>query len=321
MKTCLIYGHNGLDLDVTFNLVSFYKKIGFKTVFSENLVDADLLVVIRAVDKPIDLSNFQFSLIHVFDYGGWGYDKFVTSINPVISYIFTTSETTREHLINDFNFPEEHLFVALPPVETSLWLAKERKVKFDFVHVGNFKKIEDGDLIRPQFIAAIQKFKANVWGLGWNLDNKDKYHGKSGLFEVSDIYAQAKFALGLMYPFQRNVTFSGRFWHAPLNGCYLISEAGLYSQKVPGIIETNYTIDDIKAKIQFTQSKTELQSLAIRFWDERYLDVKLIVLETIKTNVFVKRSPTLKGLIIFYKLKGNNYLRFLYQKFKLYKIL
>ncbi len=56
MKTCLIYGHGGLDLDVTFNLLYFYKRLGFKTYFSEKLYDADLLVVVRAINKVLDLT-------------------------------------------------------------------------------------------------------------------------------------------------------------------------------------------------------------------------------------------------------------------------
>ena len=168
--------------------------------------------------------------MHVYDYGGWGYDSFVNSVDHKKTYIFSTSEKTKERLIKNLGFPQEHIFIALPPVETSLWIAKKTRIKYDFVHIGNYKNIEDDDNVRKSFLDCMLQLKVDVWGLGWINNEKGKYHGKVGLFKVSDIYSSSKYALGLMYPFQRNVTFSGRFWHAPLNGCYLFTEPGLYTK-------------------------------------------------------------------------------------------
>jgi hypothetical protein len=124
MKTCLIYGHNGLDLDVVFYIRSFYRKLGFKVFFSDKLCDADLLVVVRAVDKPINIKPYNFLQVHVFDYGGWDYDAFINSINHNITYIFCTSELKRKRLINLLNFPTSHTYIALPPVDINIWSKK-----------------------------------------------------------------------------------------------------------------------------------------------------------------------------------------------------
>ena len=294
MKTCLIYGHNGLDLDVTMNLRSFYKSLGFKVFFSDRLYKADLLVVLRAVDKSINLEPFNFSVIHIFDYGGWDYDNFITSIDYTKTYIYCTSSSKRIKIIETTGFPEQQIFVTLPPVDIDLWTSKAKSKIFDFIHIGNFKPYTDDDLIRSKFINAVHQFKANIWGLGWTLKNLSKglYHGKLGLFNVSKVYSKAKFSFGLMYPFQRNVTFSGRFWHAPLNGCYVFSEIGYYTNIMPGVIETDYSIEDIKSKIVVTEDILLLKQKAVIFWTNQNIQTKVVImpsLERIKTNInFIK---------------------------------
>jgi hypothetical protein len=274
MKICLIFGHDGgLDLDITLNLVSFYKKLGFKTIYSTKLYNADLLVVLRAIDKSIDLSTYYYQMIHVFDYVGWDYDRFLASIDHQITYIFCTAEKKRQSIIEKCRFPENHIFVVFPPVETSLWIAKEQNRKYDFVHIGNhkFSVSTDSDPVKAKFDKILQTLNVDVWGRRWNdIVKKELCHGEIELFNVPKIYAQSKIALGLMYPFQRDVTYSGRFWLAPLNGCFLISEQGLYTREIPGIIESNYTFLDIKNKINAELDKTELKEVAKKYWDKQY---------------------------------------------------
>jgi hypothetical protein len=321
MKTCLIYGHNGLDLDVTFNLVAFYKKLGFKTFFSGKLYDANLLVVVRAVDKPIDLSVFHYSLIHVFDYGGWNYDGFVNSIDHNKCYIFCTAESKRKRIIEQLHFPKDHIFVAFPPVETSLWIAKNKRVKYEFVHIGNYKPMTDNDPFKNFFLQAITKFKVNIWGIGWALSEKKIYHGKAGLFEVSSIYAQSRFACGLMYPFQRDVTFSGRFWHAPLNGCYLFSEPGLYTQLIPGVIETDYSIEQIRQYMLSCFNRNILQKTAIEFWKTQNNHLQSLISPTLvlmtQDDINQRR---LQGFI-FIRLSCINHLKLFYQKLLFFSVI
>lgn len=317
MKTCLIYGHNGLDLDVTFNLRSFYKKLGFKVFFSDNLYPADLLVVVRAVDKEINIEPFNYSLVHVYDYGGWDYDSFVKTIDHRKTFIFCTSEVKIERLIKKLNFPKKQVYLALPPVETTLWSKAIKKTKYEFVHIGNFKPIVDEDIFKLRFNKAISCFSSNLWGLGWKT-NKEVYHGKAGLFEVSKIYAQSKFSFGLMYPFQREITFSGRFWHAPLNGCFLFSEPGLFSQKIPGVIETDYTEKDIIGKLNQKMSSFELQNEAKEFWENQSNITLFYVKQTFE--LLEHNNFKIINYLSFLKLSIINLLKVYYQKMLLFKL-
>jgi hypothetical protein len=320
MKTCLIYGHDGgLDLCVTFNMVSFYRKLGFKVFFSAKLYEANILVVLRTVDKPIDLSTYHYQLIHVFDYLGCDYDSFVTSINHQITYIFCTSENKRQHIIKDCNFPGSHIFVALPPVETSLWISKKRKIKYDCVHVGNYKPVTIADPVKEKFLNAVSELKAHVWGLNWtNKVHASLYHGKAGLFKVVDIYAKSKFALGLMYPFQREVTYSSRFWLAPLNGCSLFSEPGLYTREIPGIIETDYSLSDIESKAAINYDRKLLMNEAKSYWEEQY-DLTLSYVKP-PLSLLEDKKTGIKEHVICIFLSFNNWLRKIYQKYSIFKI-
>lgn len=318
MKTCLIYGHNGLDLDVTLNLCSFYKRLGFKVFFTEKLYEADLLVVLRAVDAEIDITPFHFSLVHVYDYGGWDYDAFVNTINHAITYIFCTSEVKRERLIQHLHFPKEQVFVALPPVDVELWSKSLEEVQYEMVHIGNFKPIGNDDPIKQLFNEAIIHFKTNVWGMGWTIDKKF-YHGKTGLFSVSSIYAKSKFAFGLMYPFQRDVTFSGRFWQAPLNGCSVFSEVGLYSSKMPGVIETDYSIEGLDRKIKNKVDRIALQKKATEFWTKEYEKTLALVVPTFM--IMKDKGFNLNNFCVYSRISVINTLRVYYQKWSLFKII
>lgn len=317
MKTCLLFGHNGLDFDVTLNLRSFYKKLGFWVFYSDKLYDADLLVVLRAVDCEIDISAFHYSLIHVFDYGGWNYDGFIRTINHQQTFIFSTSEDRKISLVKKFNFPKKHVFIAFPPVSVDLWSKKLKKIKYQMVHIGNLKKITVGDTFKELFNNAISHFRAHIWGLGWEV-NKNLYHGKAGLFQVSSIYSKSKFALGLMYPFQRNVTFSGRFWHAPLNGCMLLSEPGLFTRMIPGVIETDYSIEDIQHKIKKDFDRYVLREESKEFWECQYKITMGYALSTLSNLIVNKRS--VKTFINHHYLSLFNFAREFYQKLRLFNL-
>lgn len=318
MKTCLIYGHNGLDLDVTLNLCSFYRRLGFKVFFADKLYDADLLVVLRAVDAEIDISPYHYSLIHVYDYVGWDYDAFVNTVGHSITFIFCTSPKKRERLIRELHFPEENVFVALPPVDVKLWSKSIKDVQYEIVHIGNFKPISNGDPIKQLFNEAIIHFKTNVWGMGWTID-KNYYHGRTTLFTVSSIYAKSKFALGLMYPFQRDVTFSGRFWQAPLNGCSVFSEYGLFTSNLPGVIETDYSINDLERKIEKKVDRIALQIKAREFWIKKYEETLNLVMPTFM--IMKDTGFNWKKLCLYGYLSMNNIFRLYYQKWSLFKII
>lgn len=317
MKTCLIYGHNGLDLDVTFNLLRFYKKLGLSVFYSDKLYDADILVVVRATDVAIDLSPYHFSVIHVFDYGGWDYDAFIESIDHSITTVFCTSEEKKRRLISTTSFPESRAFVALPPVIAGLWTTALKKTDYNIVHIGNYKPIKEQDTLKERFQQAIIDQKAHIWGMNWeNIIDASLYHGRAGQFSVSGIYSKAAFSFGFMYPFQRDVTYSGRFWHAPLNGCQLFSEPGLFANIIPGVIETDYSFEDLSQKIK-TAAVTDRQAVqtnAIAYWNKENEKTRQLVTASLsaqknKHNTFKKLKNYLsvaaynKALTLYHRSK------------------
>jgi hypothetical protein len=141
--------------------------------------------------------------------------------------------------------------------------------------------------------------------LGLNIANVT-YHGKAGLFHVSAIYAKSNFAFGLMYPLQRNVTFSGRFWQAPLNGCYILSEPGLYTQLIPGVIETDYSISDITEKTKLSFDREALQKESQEFWIKQNSITSEYVLTTlvnVKSDFYFKKTLAYSYLSMINKLR------------------
>jgi hypothetical protein len=316
MKRCLIFGQNGLDLDVTLNLVAFYKKLGFDTIFSTKLTKADLLVIVRPIDAPLVISKFGYTQIHIYDYVGWLYDACLKSLDLGITYIFTTNEKQRKYLLDTIRMPKDHVYVSLPPVECSLWVEKSVIRKYKYVHVGNYKKIRENDEFRDRFNSAMEKLGVDIWGISWVKSDLYNYHGKAGLFNVSKIYAKSKCALGLMYPFQREVTYSGRFWHAPLNGCLLVSEPGLYTKYFPGVIETDYTLKDLsKINLEIIDHQ-KIQSEAIAFWCRQNDNHRKIVSRFID-QVGISICFLRIDLLLMHLM---NSLKVFYQKWQLFKV-
>jgi hypothetical protein len=313
MKTCLIWGNDGLDLDLTYNLVSFYKDLGFNVFFSWTLHKADLLIVTRAMDRGTDVSSFNFRLVHIYDYTGWDYDSFLLNTDPHKTFIFCTSEEKKARLAEKNNFPGDHIFVAFPPVDTAQWSKKLKKLKYEFVHIGNHKPIIGSDKFKEKFDEAIVHFRPHLWGSGWRIKDKS-YRGKAGLFRVSSIYSGSRFAFGLMFPFQRDVTFSGRFWHAPLNGCILLSEPGVYAGKMPGVIETDYSIEDIVRKTSGNFDRKEVQEKAQEYWKKQNSNTMGHVKPTllmITDDYFI-----LNKFLLYIRFRAFNILIKLYQKCK-----
>jgi hypothetical protein len=250
--------------------------------------------------------------VHIYDYAGWDYDSFLLNTDYNKTFIFCTSEKRKSRLTEKNNFPGDHIFVAFPPVDTALWSSRLKEVKYKFVHVGNFNPITGSDDIKVRFDNAIRYFKVGIWGSGWGAKN-ELHHGKAALFRVSSIYAKSEFALGLMYPFQREVTFSGRFWHAPLNGCYLLSEPGLYSGKIPGIIETDYSIEDISRKTAGSFNRKEMQVEALAYWENQ----NSITIGYIKpTLMMMENNFSLIKSVIYLQFRSSDILIKLYQKTK-----
>ncbi len=131
----------------------------------------------------------------------------------------------------------------------ALWRADRKTLNprkpYDFVHIGHRKPNPNGDTCLEQLDSVARSGRCDFWGFGWEQLNAPdgKLHGAATLHETQRIYRQSACALGVMYPFQRGHTISGRMWQAPLSGCRLFSESVMSGVNLPGV----YKCEDFEA--------------------------------------------------------------------------
>jgi hypothetical protein len=177
---------------------------------------------------------------------------------------------------------KENVEILLPPVYTKHWVSRKKlKAKYLVTHIGNYKPYYagQGDPYAREFMKQIDSEFVHVWGRGWpNTPGREIKIKKASLYSVSAIYKKSLLALGMMYPFQRDLTISGRYWHAPLNGAYVLSEPNFLASSIPGVLETTYEndFDEVISNITI-ESRNELQKKSKIYWDENYRDSLQIV--------------------------------------------
>lgn len=269
--SCRIWGVDGFDLDVVHNLVAFYRReLGLHPVLSAAASPADLLVVQRPPSHPVDLRGF--GAVHVWDYVGQPIDALVAdSPGAERMTVFCASEARARELTPAAARSGAQILPLVAPVPVDLWRSPRRTVRYGTVHIGNHKPYYrgGGDEYAARFFAALERARADVWGADWG-DHRLHTHGSLGLFRVSGVYAASSVAYGMMYPFQRSISFSGRFWHAPLNGCVLLSEPSLYAGEWPGVLSTDYTEDDITRAVASAPAANEVRDAAATFWQSHW---------------------------------------------------
>ena len=110
------------------------------------------------------------------------------------------------------------------PIIPELWQEKPfRKLRGRPLHISNYKPINN-DAYQLDLVRLAQNHLIRVFGNKW--DQADiPAHGVS-YWQANRIIAKAFSCYGLMYPYQRGTTLSGRMWQAPLNGCFVITEVG-----------------------------------------------------------------------------------------------
>lgn len=286
-KTVCIYGFDGFDADVAINLRALYESLGFHVFQSRHFMPADILCIQRGAD--VDLAVPAYGQVHVFDYVGKPLHKMLLALSAQSSvHVFTSNlhraANYRECAdLNGINF-----HVQSPPVSVDVWRRKVSALKYPVVHVGNLKPFyRDGsDSHAAAFLARLSQLDVQVWGGGWDFGGKAIIaRGQAKIHAVSEIYASSALSLGMMYPFQRHVTISGRFWQAPLNGCLLLSEAPPPSGEIPGVAVVQYADDGhLQELLHRDHDRTALQAEASQFWYEHFLSVKQAVSEALLSS-------------------------------------
>lgn len=158
------------------------------------------------------------------------------------------------------------------PVLVEIWDDDKRYEKiYDMVHIGHRKKVE---LISDKKIEQFQKFAKTgilkLYGKGWDeIDNLNS-EGPTSLFKSNMIYKKSRSAVGSMHPYQRGKTISGRFWQAPINGCFLYSESLPDNFNPPGVIQVNDYFQILNLKIG--DSRT-VAIEAKKFWNKVTVDL------------------------------------------------
>lgn len=268
-----VLGLDGFDLDVAFNLGDLYRSLGYQTVYVRTPVKCDLLVVHRPINADF-LAGFEGS-VHVFDYVGRDLSQFINALPRGMDiYFYFSSERRRQELaVGRHTWLLERSEVLYPPVSVRLWTKPLRGIKNDYVHVGNFKPsyTDEGDALTQAVLDDWAKANISIFGQGWTKGNRSMdLSGPVRLGQVSDVYRRSRISLGLMYPFQRGVTMSGRFWHAPLNGALLLSEAPVPEMNPPGLLVRGLDYESIWDLDGHDHVRSELQKRAYNYWDDRF---------------------------------------------------
>jgi hypothetical protein len=276
--TVLIYGHDGFDPDVVRNLRSFYGQLGFRCFQSRRLLPADVLCIIRAPESEMRVP--AYSQIHLFDYVGKDVAQTLSGYaHPEDVHIFSSSPARVARIRELISTRGMGIHVQLPPVDVLAWRKRRARECFGVVHIGNYKPYyseANADPFASRFLSRIQDGSVKVWGRGWQgIAPRHQEMGRAALRNVSSIYARSKVALGMMYPFQRNETISGRYWHAPLNGCALLTELNSGIDHIPGVYQTDYTEESIGAALDVAErDRASLQDSATEYW-RTHFDVAL----------------------------------------------
>lgn len=302
LKTCIIYGHDGFDVDVLRNLQSLYSGFQYRIAISKRLIPADLLVIQRPPSAALDLSNY--SAVHLYDYVANDLSPLLASCldHPGL-LVFASSSARRDELIQELPELAAKISVSCPPVHGPLWMSKKihEDPKYDVVHIGNYKPYYAGhtDPYASRFLQMIRAGGVHVWGVGWRDSLKPQYwHGRLAIGKVSEIYASSRFALGMMYPHQRTVSLSGRFWHAPLNGCHVISEPGVFAGELPGVVSSDFL--NTPEPQNFSETvRLQLREEAANYWAREFRSLEAVVGEHLK-NTAICRRPSRAGFVSAY---------------------
>jgi len=243
------------DLDVYLNVKLFYKSAGFRVLKDKRLLDPDLLVVLRG-DKEI--SDHEYAgIVHAYDYVReykieWK-ERF-----PKAKKIFVISPTPPD-------FPDGVTYVkGYLPVIPELWQSPIKMKDSRPVHISHFKPMGE-DRYQQDLLKLIKSGLVRVYGKKW-----DKAGIKAkplSYWQVNRMFAASSCCYGLMYPYQRGKTLSGRMWQAPLKGCFVISEAGTNIAGCPGVIEVSgFNRDNIAAIDRSIDACKTLSADATRYW-------------------------------------------------------
>jgi hypothetical protein len=257
-RRCHILSIDFQDLDVIWNVRLFYLAAGFSVSCNRPNAPqtADLLVVLRG-NPGLTLREHR-GVVHVYDY--------VKELQVDWRACFPEAREIR--LISLFRpptlAPGIRWVQGYLPVVPEFWQQTPfRKKEGRPLHIANFKPLGDDPYQRDLALLARRKL-VRVHGANW--DRLDlRTHGLSYV-EANRLLAGAWCCYGLMYPYQRGTTLSGRMWQAPLHGCLVISEKGTNPLGLPGIFEVERFGPETLLSVTSIRECRQIRDAATRHW-------------------------------------------------------
>ncbi|HYP03608.1 MAG TPA: hypothetical protein VER57_03560 [Cyanobium sp.] len=227
-KSCCVMSYDYLDLDVWLNIRCFYRSAGYRVTTNRCKETDDLLVILRG--HPCDQARRHRGPVHVYDYVkelkiDWrealpaASEVVVISIEPP-----SCSEGAR-------------WVCGYLPVYPPLWQKRLAQKSARPVHISNFKPMGE-DHYQKELLELVRTGMVRVFGGRW--ERAGVRASSLSHWQANRMLAASSQCYGLMYPYQRGHTLSGRMWQAPINGCFVISEAGTNILACPGIIEVEH---------------------------------------------------------------------------------
>lgn len=253
---CQILSFDYLDFDVLINVRMFYRLAGYGICSS---IDESSLIVILRGYPPRSYPEYTKE-VHIYDYvkeNQINYKEFFPSASSIIYISVDTSSAF--HLYD--TLVQRYL-----PVFPQIWSdEKSHSLQKSILplHIGNLKPLSN-DSYQSQLIELANSKYFRVYGDKWF---KVFIQTKAlSYFSANKILSRSSFCFGLMYPYQRGRSLSGRMWQAPINGCFVISELDTNIFHCPGVIEVSHYSQNFSYLYSHT---TELAADACNFWNQQ----------------------------------------------------
>jgi len=270
---CRIVSSDYLDKDVYLNIRAFYRAAGYRLIPPTASVNdashdqADLLVVLRG-DNGCDLKDFH-GPIHVYDYVkeyavNWEL-RYPSAAHVTVvalgSSSFHPGEDSQSASDDSSRVSRVDAYL---PVIPALWMRPWSGKRQQPVHISNFKRMGD-DAYQLALLALIRAGVVRAFGANWQLAGV-RAHPLS-YRQANQLLAASAWCFGLMWPYQRGRTLSGRMWQAPLNGCFVLSETGTDILGCPGVIECEAFYADASILKLTPEACRDLADEALAFWE------------------------------------------------------
>lgn len=269
---CWIISSDYLDKDVYLNVRAFYRAAGFRLIAPTARLNGaaddqvDLLVVLRG-DNGSDLKDFR-GPIHIYDYVkeyavDWA-RRYPSASHVTVVALASSSFQPAEGSQSATDRSRVSWVDAYLPVIPSLWMRSWSGKRQQPVHISNFKRMGD-DAYQRDLLALIRAGVVRAFGANWQLAGVKAR--PLSYRQANRLLAASASCFGLMWPYQRGRTLSGRMWQAPLNGCYVLSETGTDILGCPGVLEREAFLADAATLVLAPEACRELALEASAFWE------------------------------------------------------